>query len=172
LKQFKIPFKGLSLGSHLFDWDIDKKFFEAFENPDVLDCSLTVKLNLEKQERMMILDLSFMGSLEVACDRCLENFDLPVTINERYYIKFGEERKEESEDILVIPESDYQLDVAPLLFDYITLAMPIKKVHPENENGVSMCNSEILSMLENNKDKTKTDPRWEALKKLKTENNK
>jgi len=164
LKQFKIPFKGLCLGTHFFDWEIDKKFFEAIENPDVLDCSVVIKLELEKQERMMILDFTISGFLKVSCDRCLEAFNLPVKIQEKYFIKFGEEYKEESESILVIPESEYQVDLSELVFDYISLSIPIKKIHPDDNQGDSMCNEDTLAKLNELTGKKGDDPRWEVLK--------
>ena len=147
LKQFRIPFKGLNLGAHDYDWELDKRFFEAIENPDVLDCKVWVKLKLEKQERMMILEFDISGHLFVACDRCLDNFNLPLNISEIYFIKFGEEHKEESETILVIPETEYQINVSELIFDFISLAIPIKKVHPDDKDGISTCEKSALSRL-------------------------
>lgn len=171
LKQFKIPFKGLSLGVHHYDWALEKKFFDAFENPDVLDCTLDVKLELEKQERMMILNFSISGDLEVACDRCLENFNLPVAIQEKYFIKFGDEHREESESVQVIPESEYQIDIAQLIFDFVSLSVPIKKVHPDDKHGKSLCNKDTMQKVEEHQVDESIDPRWEALKNIKLEKN-
>jgi len=171
LKQFKIPFKGLSLGTHVYDWELDKKFFEAVESPDVIDCRLKVALELEKQERMMILVFHISGRLEVACDRCLDPLDLPVDVVETYYIKFGDEFREESETILVIPDSEYQVSVSDLIYDYISLSVPIKKVHPDDSEGNSTCNNEALSRLEQLSVQKGNDPRWEALKNIKLDKN-
>jgi uncharacterized metal-binding protein YceD (DUF177 family) len=167
LKQFKIPFKGLRLGTHEYNWEVGKTFFEAIENTDVHDCKLSVDMILEKQERMMILSFSITGSIEVSCDRCLDLFDLPIQVREDYYVKYGESYREESERILIIPDSTYQLDVSVLIFDYITLAIPIRKVHPEDPEGNTQCNVKTLKKLENLSQKNGTDPRWDALKKLK-----
>ena len=171
MKQFKIPFRGLSLGTHLYDWELDKQFFEAIENPDVLDGRLYLKLELEKQDRMLVLQFSISGSLEVACDRCLDPFMLPVDIQEQYFIKFGDERREESETVLVIPESEYQLDISDLVFDYVSLAIPIRKVHPDDENGIPTCNPDTYSRLEELKPQQGHDPRWDALRDLNIDNN-
>ncbi|MCF8267802.1 MAG: DUF177 domain-containing protein [Ignavibacteriales bacterium] len=171
LKVFIIPFKGLSLGVHEYQWDITKKFFELLENQDIKDCNLQVNLSLEKQERMLNLMFEISGELEVECDRCLGKLVLPVQINEPYFIKFGEERIEESEEVLVIPESDYQIDISELIFDYISLSLPIKKVHGEDKKGNSLCDPEILNKLNRYSEKSEIDPRWEALKKLKLDNN-
>lgn len=172
MKQFKIPFKGLSLGAHDYDWELDKAFFEAIENPDVLDCKVFVKLRLEKQERMMVLEFDISGHLNVNCDRCLEEFDLPLKIHENYFIKFGEALMEESESVLVIPETEYQIDVSNLIFDFISLAIPIKKVHPDDKKGNSTCNKSALLKLAELIEHKESDPRWDALKNIKLDNNK
>ena len=147
-------------------------YSQISENPDILDCMITINLSLEKQERMLVLDFQISGNMEVTCDRCLENFNLPINSAESYYYKFGEERKEESEDVMIIPESEYQINVAELIFDYVSLTMPIRKVHPDDEDGNSTCNKDILSKLNEFEESPEMDPRWEALKKLKSDNNK
>jgi uncharacterized metal-binding protein YceD (DUF177 family) len=154
----------------LYDWDVDKKFFEAIENPDVLDCQLYLKLELDKQERMMVLNFTIRGHLEVACDRCLDPFKLPVEIEEHYFIKFGEERMEESETVLVIPEAEYQLDISDLVYDYVSLSIPIRKVHPEDANGNPTCDPDTYSRLKEHAPREGSDPRWDALRNIKLDN--
>jgi uncharacterized metal-binding protein YceD (DUF177 family) len=170
LKEFMIPFRGLSLGTHQYDWEIGKKFFEAIENPDILDCELSVKLDLDKQERMMVLNFHISGEIETECDRCLDMLVLTPTINQVFIIKFGNEYLEESEDVLIIPENDYQFDVSGLIFDYISLSLPMKKVHGEDEKGNSLCSGEVLSRLNSIEEEDEVDPRWNALKNLKLGN--
>jgi uncharacterized metal-binding protein YceD (DUF177 family) len=167
LKDFKIKFRGLSVGVHHYNWEIDKKFFDAFENAELNDASLTTELELEKQERMMILNFAIGGEVTVPCDRCLEDLIFPVEIKEAYYIKFGTERLEESEDVLVIPESEHQIDVSILINEYITLSLPLRRVHEPDENGKNGCNEELLKKLEELSGKKGTDPRWEQLKNIK-----
>lgn len=161
----------MSLGSHDYDWELDKKFFEALENPDVLGCAILVRLTLDKQERMLVLDFNISGYLVVACDRCLDPFNMPVKIGEQFFIKFGETFKEESESVLVIPETEYQFDVSELIFDFISLAIPIKKVHPDEASGEAGCDPETLSRLNTLTLKKGSDPRWDALKNIKLDNN-
>ncbi|MCG8752955.1 DUF177 domain-containing protein, partial [Tenacibaculum finnmarkense] len=40
LKNFDIPFVGLKEGSHLFTYQIDKKFFEAFQFDEFDDANI------------------------------------------------------------------------------------------------------------------------------------
>ena len=157
----------MSLGDHDYDWEIDKTFFEALVNNEVEDCRLTIKLKLEKQDRMMILDFEIRGEVFTVCDRCNDTLSLPVEVSETLIIKFGAERKEESEDVLIIPETEYKIDISNFINEYVTLSLPIKKIHPEDDSGKSGCNEEAIEKLLELTKRDKIDPRWEKLKDLK-----
>ena len=131
LKEFRISFRGLSVGNHSYNWEIHKKFFEALENADIEDSKLNVELLLEKQDRMMILNFIIRGEVQVLCDRCLEVLFLPVDIDEKYYVKFGSEKKEESESEclpLNIIFFIVLLITAVSLLPWLRLYNPIKSV--------------------------------------------
>jgi len=168
LKNFEIPFRGLSLGDHDYDWEIDKTFFEALENHEIEDGKLTINLKFEKQDRMMILDFEINGEVYTVCDRCNDTLSLPVEVRETMIIKFGAERKEESEEVLIIPEKDYKIDISKFINEYVTLSLPIKKIHPEDDSGKSGCNEEVIKKLKELTERNTIDPRWEKLKDLKT----
>ena len=55
LKQFSIPFTGLKIGKHQFEFEIDKSFFDAFEYSLVKEGHLKAAVELDKQETMLIL---------------------------------------------------------------------------------------------------------------------
>ncbi|HKJ79252.1 MAG TPA: DUF177 domain-containing protein, partial [Prolixibacteraceae bacterium] len=72
---------------------------------------------------------------------------------------------------------EHQLNLAQLIYEYISLAIPLKRVHPEDKNGDSQCDTEMLDKINNyvqpevDKDEEENvDPRWAALKKLKNNN--
>ena len=167
LKNFVIPFKGLSIGVHQFGWEIDKKFFEEVENSEIHDAKLSVSLSFEIQERMFILHFEIDGYVVVKCDRCLYDLKLPVTTDQTLFVKFGDEDLEETEDIIVIPETDYQIDVSRSIYEFVVLSLPMRKIHGEDENGKSLCNVEMLNKMNEYAGEKKTDPRWDKLKNLK-----
>ena len=167
LREFSIPYRGLSIGVHSYKWEISHKFFEAIDNSDIDDASIEVVLDLEKQERMMICNFSISGVVFVKCDRCLDELELPVNIEETLYIKFGLETKEEADDVLIIADSEYQIDVSNLINEFIALSLPLKKIHSSDEKDGNGCNKEIINKLEELSGKNKVDPRWEQLKNLK-----
>ena len=168
LKDFIIPFEGLSIGNHEFIFDVNHLFFEEITYSELKNGQVKVKLDFEKQETMLILSFSIEGSIEVTCDRCADNFNYPIKGEQQLLIQFGDQFIEESSDIIVIPRGDSEVNLAPYIYEYIFLMLPIQKIHPDNKNGKSTCNPEMLKKLNELSYKEKQhDPRWDALKKLK-----
>ncbi len=169
-KQFIIPFSGLKLGTHDFDFEIDNTFFEHFEYSEIKKGAVTVHLTLVREETMLVMHFTLRGKIIVPCDRCNEPIDIDINGEEDLIIKFGPGFIEESETIQVIPEGETHIDLSPFLYEYIHLALPVRRVHPEDEAGNSLCDPEIIKRLEENPVPSGPDPRWEALNKLKTNN--
>ncbi|MCG3167872.1 MAG: hypothetical protein POELPBGB_03671 [Bacteroidia bacterium] len=163
--QFTIQFSGLKPGIHDFEFEIDKKFFESIEYSEIQDGKLHVALALNKHTNMLVLDFVIAGEVNVPCDRCGEDFLLPLTAKERLIVKFGDETAEVAEDVLVISRNESEINVAHFIYEYIILALPHKRVHPEGK-----CNKEVLKKLKKLEDETtknkNTDPRWDGLKNI------
>lgn len=166
LKQFVIPFVGLSNGSHRFSFTVDNKFFSSFEEAEISQAKVNVELDLEKSERMLVLNFYFTGSIRVTCSRCLDEFDMPVDSREEFFVKFGDEYREESDNVTILPEGESHFDIAPLLYDYLHLMIPYRVVHPDDEAGNSTCDSTVINRLQQLKGNGVTDNLWEKLKDI------
>ena len=91
-------------------------------------------------------------------------------------IKFGEEFNDENIELLILPHGEYQFNISQYVYEMIVLSIPQKRVHPGVEDGT--LDSEVLDKLDElsvaapeEKETEQVDPRWDALKKLKTDNN-
>jgi len=166
LDQFSITFTSLSLGVHAFEFDLDERFFEDFEEDEISKAGIRVFVSLEKQERMLVLSFDIKGTVNIMCDRCLDQFDQAVEGEERLIVKFGDSYHEESEEVVVIPESVHKLNVSQYIYEFINLLLPIKRVHLNDEEGMSRCNPEIVDRFAKLENDEKTDPRWDALRML------
>jgi uncharacterized metal-binding protein YceD (DUF177 family) len=170
LSTYNIAFKGLGPGFHEFDYQIDKKFFEYFDGGIADDGDVAVKVRLEKESSLMILWFVIDGTVKVQCDRCLELYDQPIKSKNKVIVKYGEENFDEGDDVVWVSPLDYQINVAKLIYDFIILSIPIRQVHPDDDNGNSTCNAEMLERLKNlsvpDQNEQKTDNRWDDLKKL------
>lgn len=173
LKQFEIAFGGLSFGVHQFEFSVDDKFFEGFESSIIQGGKLIAIVHLQKQSQLLTFDFDIKGTIDVECDRCCDQFELPVIIHEQMLVKFGDEKREEDIDVYVIPASETHINVAQQIYEYIAVAKPMHVVHPDNAKGESTCNPEFIEKLKSINDHSndaagdKSDPRWDALKFLK-----
>ena len=167
LQEFEIPFLGLKEGIHDYAFDIDAEFFESFEYSEVKQGQVHVDVSMERQERMLIFNFSIKGSIELPCDRCLSPIQLEVNGNERLIVKFGQEWKEESDEVVIMPETESRIDISGFIYEYIMLMLPYKRVHPEDEEiGESLCDGSMVEKLQHYSEQ-EADPRWDALKELK-----
>ena len=174
LKQFSIPFTGLKIGKHQFDFEIENSFFDAYEYSLVKQGELKVDVELDKQETMLILKIHIAGTIKLDCDKCLSEFDAPINVTERQIVKFAEDDLESDDlEIIMLNKKESTIDIADILYEFITVSVPYIKICEQNGNGVQ-CDKEMIERLENlsspSQQEEKTisdDPRWDALKKLK-----
>jgi uncharacterized metal-binding protein YceD (DUF177 family) len=165
-----IPFSGLKPGIHSFSFKVDGSFFRNFEYSEIMQADLIVDLVMERQPRLLVFEFDIRGTVTVPCDRCLEEYIQDISGRERLIVKFGEQHHEETEEILVITEQEHQVDLRQVIFEYIHLALPIRRVHGEDEQGNSLCDPGVTGFISNKPDicgEDKTDARWDALKRLK-----
>ncbi len=175
LKEFTIPFVGLKLGKHHFDYEIAQAFFEHFEYDDFNDASVTVDLVLEKKTTLLELHFKISGWVNVNCDLTNEPYNQPIENTFAIVVKFGEEYNDEYTDILMVPHGTFEINIQQYIYEMVVLAVPLKRTHPGIEDGT--LDSDILKRLEelspkHNKKKDKDqdiDPRWNTLKNLLTD---
>lgn len=168
-RQFVIPFKGLSSGKHDFVFDIDDKFFDAFTESEINKGKVHVEVHLIKSGTMLELIFSLEGSVYVMCDRCLDDFDLSISYNTNLFVKFGETTEEQTDEIIVLSHNEFEIDLSQYIYEYIHLSLPYRRLHPDDENGISTCNKDMIKKLEEYlmDEKVKTpDPRWNDLNNL------
>jgi uncharacterized metal-binding protein YceD (DUF177 family) len=175
-KEYTIPFIGLKVGKHHFDYQIDKTFFDYFEYDDFNDVNVKTELLLEKKTTLLELHFEISGIVNVNCDLTNEPYDQSVEGEFKLVVKFGDDYNDEFEDILIVPHGEYEINVAQYIYELIILSMPAKRIHPGVEDGT--LDSEILRKLEElspkgleEKEETseEIDPRWNTLKKLLTD---
>ncbi|WP_257666251.1 YceD family protein [Parapedobacter tibetensis] len=175
LKRYRIPFSGLSLGTHDFEFDIDKAFFDCYEYSIIKNGNLNVLVNLHKQENMMVLRFHITGTTTLTCDVCLSAFEAKTDIEERLIVKFvDEDMAESTEEIIVLAKHEHELDIAGLLYEYINVHIPHYIKCSEQGDNIK-CDETVLAKLNgltSKQEETKqTDPRWEALKNIKYNQN-
>lgn len=177
LKEYNIQFVGLKLGDHVYEYEIENKFFESFNFDEFHSSNIKVVLNFSKKSNLFELCFQISGSVNLDCDVSLESYDQTVEGKFSMVVKFGPEYNNDNDEILILPQEEYQLNVAQYIYELVVLSLPSKRVHPKVVDGTM--ESEALKKLkdlevdnENLADsKEDIDPRWDKLKGLITEKN-
>lgn len=165
-RSFIIPFVGLKLGKHDFDFEIGDEFFENYEYAVIQKAKIKGHLELEKKETMLIGEFEISGTIDTECDRCTGDLQMPIKGAFRLIFKFDDEDQED-ESLVSIGSEAYELDTADHFYELITVSMPSRCLHKEGD-----CDAEMLDRLEeyrggSEEQQEEVDPRWEALKNLK-----
>ena len=184
---YNLPLKSLGVGTHHFEYHLDKQFFVNMESADVHDADLTVSLDVVYNGDFYDLAFKVSGEVVLICDRCLDDLHYPIEADYHIVVKYGEDYNDDNDEVLEIPESDSSLNVAYMIYDTVVLAIPIKHVHP-----LGKCNRQMSAMLKKHRAQAgdedtelenelidemdnidagaaadaPSDPRWDALRKL------
>lgn len=192
---YDISLKGLIDDTQVIEYALGGDFFKEVESLDIQDGKLNVTVTVKNSNGIYDFSFKITGVVTIQCDRCLG--DLEHTVDTEYHlcVKHGEEFSDESDELLIIPDAQMELNVASIIYDSIALTIPLKHNHEDGE-----CDQEMAAYLsehiageideleddefydddelegdeedeENDNDDTDDskpiDPRWEALKSLK-----
>ena len=141
---FIIPLNGLAAGKNEFFLKAGKEFFETFENEEILNADLQIRILVEKSGRYIGVDCDIEGEVTVECDRCLDMVEMPIDTQVRLSVKFGNEESSEiaqdvEREVIFVKEDDAQLDMSQIVYDYACLALPMQRTHEEGE-----CNPDAM----------------------------
>ncbi len=173
--KYNIEFKGLQEGLHDFEFEADDKFFAHFEESLIDNGKVTVKVIFEKRSSFMKLHFNITGWLGLTCDRCLELYQQPIKNETEIFVKFGEKEFDDGDSVFWVNPEEHHINLAHIIYEYVSLSIPLRHVHPKNIDGKRDCNREMIKKLKNymhpeSKTDTLTDPRWDALRRLENNN--
>jgi uncharacterized metal-binding protein YceD (DUF177 family) len=173
LRAFDIDIYKLSDKKHQYQYAIDAEFFENFPNSLIEKGNLQVMVTLDKKPRLIQVDFDITGTVTLVCDRSLEPFEHPLHIQEGLIFQYGEEEKALTDEITIITKNTQKINLAQDIYEFIGLAIPMKKIHPKfrtEDDDLPFTKGSVVFTTQQDADTNNapeaTDPRWEALKKL------
>ncbi len=186
LRSFDIDVIKFKEGVHEIDFSIEDNFFQQFEDNDIVEKGgLTVRVIMNKGANLIEMSFHIVGTVRLTCDRSLEEFDYPIDTTQEIIYKYGSEEKEIDEDVYMITRDTPSVNVAQLIYEFIILSLPAKKIHPDYRNELDDEDLEaeggyvyLDDSFESDEERAEenesgeneneiADPRWEMLKKLK-----
>ncbi len=162
-----IPFAGLKNGEHKFDYVIDDAFFKGRDYSEVQHAKINTRVTLNKETNLLVFDTKMDGTINVMCDRCGDDFDLPVWGENKLIVSLTNDRFDNEDDILSLPLDSSEIDISQNLYEYVSMLLPQRRIHPDTPDGSSTCNPEALKMLDKlaeQETEKKINPIWEELK--------
>lgn len=165
---YTVNIVGLSTKAHEFGFRIGDEFFRQYGTEILPGGEFEAKVVLDKHETFIDADFTITGKAQLVCDRSLEPFEEPMSIHKKVMFKYGDEPTELTDEIVVIARDEQSLDLGQLMYEFLSLEIPIKKLHPRfrKEEKDDDAEGKIVYQSES-PGKDEIDPRWEKLKKLK-----
>ena len=174
----KLKLKTLAFGTQVIECHLDRSFFDAEEALEVRDADVNATVAVtRKSDNAYRLEIECTGTLTTACDRCLDDLEMPVDAAYDLNVEqLGTAFDDSNDELLIVPSDWRELDVAPIVRDTVLLSLPMTHCHDDE----SQCNPEVLAALDthraevvpdgddkDNETPGTVDPRWAALNKLK-----
>jgi uncharacterized protein len=134
-----------------------------------IECQIT----LDRNGPMISARIQLYGSFELECARCLATYQQSVSgeiqlILQEDGMRHGAAGEDETADFYF--NSHYsQVDISSALFDEIMTSLPLKPLCNDDCKGVIVVREK--GSEEGKSAEMECDPRWDALKKLKNDNN-
>lgn len=141
LIEFSIPFKGLKAGEHEFEFQLNRAFLDAVGDEELVDVDVVAYVTMTKAASMLTFDVELDGTAVVACDRCLDELEYPVEVDDRLFVKFSEEEYEFDGEVMWLNPAEDQINLADYIYETLLLALPYQRVHEKIEE----CNQDMIS---------------------------
>lgn len=173
LRNYEVSFSGLKNGKHNFRFEIDEAFFQLFDTEqEFTNPKIEADVLIDKHSTFLEFFIKTKGEVELVCDITNQPFNHTIENEIKVLVKFGEEYDDSNEEVIQIPMNDHAFNIAQLIYEDVMLAIPMKKISPE----VTEEDLEILEQFspkiqeEDEEEEHESDPRWDALRKLKDKN--
>ena len=186
LNQYNIDLEKISDKTVSFSYQLDQDFFDAINHDEVKKGSVKAEVTVQRTAGAFEFNFNQVGIIQIPCDRCLDEMDQEIDTTNRLIVKLGQEYSEVTDELIIHPEDKRTINIAWYLYEFIVLDIPIKHVHE-----LDKCNEEMMAEylkyltvdlpdVDDKKEESDeesddvsdgyTDPRWDALKKLKNKN--
>jgi len=119
----------------MLTYELGTTFFGLFEHSLLEKGKLTATVSVDSKRSNIQLLFSIIGAVELRCDRSLETFAYPVHIKKEVNFTLGHENKELATELYMLEHKTATINIAQHLYDFVSLEVPMKKLHPRFLNN-------------------------------------
>ena len=170
--KYNVDLKGLKSASLEKVFELDNLFFGDIDGEEFQKGAVKATVTVRKNRDVFDFTFVLQGTVVVPCDRCLDDLEIEVATENTLKVRLGDDYADDG-DIVVVPEQDGDFNIAWYLYEFIALALPMKRVHAPGK-----CNHEMTGKLKKHSpdvsgdegnDEQEIDPRWASLKNIQIE---
>ena len=170
MQDYNINLNSITKESKFYSFIIRDDFFKAFESSEVTKANIDIVINAKKEYKKYILNIKLTGVIKnILCDLCTEELNIPVKNSTAIILQESKEQLESSDEIIYILPHQNTINLKSLFFEIITLSIPNKRIHINDQEGNSECNNDMLELIEKYMQKEVVyDERWKKLNEIET----
>jgi uncharacterized metal-binding protein YceD (DUF177 family) len=142
-----ISLASLKNGEHSFLFTIEGNLFRENNFDEIHDADLKAVITFNKNSPIIKFNFDIEGTVTVTCDRCGDDFKLVTRLERQLIVKTESREHVEEDEMLSLTTGEKEVDIAPFIYQYVVLSLPMQKIHGNDREGKSLCNAEILNKL-------------------------
>ena len=119
---------------------IEDDFFAEKTYSPIQHGSVEANVKIVKKEKAFNIQIKLQGYVSTLCTRCMGDMNLDIMSDNEVVVKVVKTPREDDDYVYVTEDDD--LDLEPLIYDFIILSIPERHVHADGE-----CNAEMEDQL-------------------------
>lgn len=137
-KEYVISLREASHDDATYNFNIDDDFFANVEQTDILGGQISVKLRIHHSTSdIFTFDFKGEGNVKVACDRCLQPVEIPISFEEQNKVGYAVTASEDTDMIVILPSQNHY-DIRWMLYENIALNLPLQRIHSSGNCDIDM----------------------------------
>jgi len=80
---YNIVLKDIVTETRVLEFDLDNAFFKKIDSPEIQTGNVKAKVSVQKKTATYELKFEIDGSVNIPCDRCLDNMEQPIHYKEK-----------------------------------------------------------------------------------------
>jgi len=165
LDLFDIKISNLTDGTYDYSFEVNDEFLSCFEASQVKSGRVKANITLEKSNNTWKLEIDLEGTVQLNCNRCLNEIPCPISGEMGLILKTDSAPVDDfNAEIEFIPFGAIKINVACYIYECLQLSLPLQ-VFCDQQSG-NTCDEEVIAFLEKQKINSSEKSFLEAFKEL------
>ncbi len=128
-QEYAIPFLSMKVGRYTYHFEADDAFFAQRPESLIKSGHLNIDVIFDKRDDFHFeLHFQLKGSYHITCDRCLNEFDLPVEGTFLLTVERKDHAESDDDDLMYLPLYQHQVPIGEHIYQYAHVMLPFRKV--------------------------------------------